>query len=77
MSTFTCDSCGSESHPFGHGGGASAASAYDIPFLGEVPLDPSLRSGADDGTPAFISQPQSPASMALRGICRGLLESLV
>ena len=76
MSTFTCDSCGSESHPFGHGGGASAASALDIPFLGEIPLDPSLRSGADDGTPAFISQPQSPASQAMRGISHGLLERL-
>ena len=76
MSTFTCDSCGHESHPFGHGGGAAAARDFDIPFLGEVPLDPTLRNGADDGIPAFISQPQSPASQALRGICRGLLERL-
>jgi ATP-binding protein involved in chromosome partitioning len=76
MSSFVCDSCGGESHPFGHGGGALAAQSLGIPFLGEIPLDTALRSGADDGTPAFLSEPQSPASIAMRGICRSLLEQL-
>jgi ATP-binding protein involved in chromosome partitioning len=76
MSTFLCDSCGTESHPFGHGGGAAAAASLDIPFLGEVPLDPAVRSGADDGTPAFLSQPESPASQAIGAISKSLLERL-
>lgn len=76
MSTFVCDSCGGESHPFDHGGGAAAALSLDIPFLGEVPLDAALRGGADDGTPAYISQPQAPSSVAIRNICRSLLEQL-
>lgn len=76
MSSFACGACGKHSQPFGHGGGAQAATDLDIPFLGEIPLDMSLRSGADDGTPAFLAQPEAPSSLAMQDICRGLLEKL-
>ena len=76
MATFVCSSCGGESHPFGHGGGRAAAASYDIPFLGEVPLDMALRTGADDGRPGVLSDPDSPAGSALRGIGRDLLARL-
>ena len=76
MSTFVCDSCGGQSHPFGHGGGAAAAQTLDVRFLGEIPLDLSLRTGADAGTPSFLAEPEAPASLAIREITQGLIGEL-
>ena len=73
MSTFQCSTCGRPSHPYGHGGGAAAAAERDIPFLGEIPLDPHLRTDADEGTPTVASHPDSPAALALREIARDLI----
>lgn len=36
---------------FGHGGGKRLAEECSVPFLGEVPLDPLIRQGGDDGKP--------------------------
>ncbi|MCO8245898.1 MULTISPECIES: Mrp/NBP35 family ATP-binding protein [unclassified Haladaptatus] len=54
MSTFKCPDCGSEHDIFGHGGGAAFAEEHDMPFLGSIPLDPSVRSGGDEGTPIVL-----------------------
>ena len=43
-----------------------------MPLLGQIPLDVSLREGADHGAPAVVSNPDGPAAVALRGIARGL-----
>ena len=37
---------------FRQGGGKRMAEAMDIPFLGELPLDPEVRIGGDTGHPA-------------------------
>jgi ATP-binding protein involved in chromosome partitioning len=36
---------------FGHGGGKRLAEECSVPFLGEVPLDPTIRQGGDEGRP--------------------------
>ena len=54
MSTFKCPDCGSEHDIFGHGGGVEFAEDHDMPFLGSIPLDPSVRSGGDEGTPVVL-----------------------
>ncbi|WP_231183602.1 Mrp/NBP35 family ATP-binding protein [Haladaptatus sp. DYF46] len=54
MSTFKCPDCGSEHDIFGHGGGVEFAEDHDMPFLGSIPLDPSVRSGGDEGTPIVL-----------------------
>ncbi|WP_458206518.1 Mrp/NBP35 family ATP-binding protein [Haladaptatus sp. NG-SE-30] len=54
MSTFKCPDCGGEHDIFGRGGGAAFADEYDMPFLGAVPLDPSVRTGGDEGTPIVL-----------------------
>jgi ATP-binding protein involved in chromosome partitioning len=36
---------------FGHGGGKRLAQECKVPFLGEVPLDPKIRQGSDEGKP--------------------------
>jgi ATP-binding protein involved in chromosome partitioning len=47
MSTFVCPDCGGEHDVFGSGGGRALAEANDLPYLGGVPLDPSIRTGGE------------------------------
>ncbi|WP_199035933.1 Mrp/NBP35 family ATP-binding protein [Glycomyces salinus] len=62
---------GSHVEPFGSGGGKTVAEALtrdvgtEVPLLGQVPLDPRLREGADAGMPLVISDPDAPASRAI------------
>lgn len=42
MSTYTCPHCQKDSHPFSQEGPKEAAAEFDIPFLGGLPLSPSL-----------------------------------
>lgn len=39
---------------FGEGGGRRTATAMDVPFLGELPLDPQVRVGGDTGSPVAL-----------------------
>ncbi len=59
MSTFVCPQCGHESHIFGHGGARETARALGTPFLGEIPLVPSIRETSDAGTPIVAAVPDS------------------
>ena len=68
MATFVCDQCGQPSTPFGAGGGQRTAAHFSIPFLGQIPLDPQLRAGADSGEPIVNTLPDSPAAQALRQV---------
>ena len=55
MSAYVCPNCGHEAHLFGHGGVAAEAQARGLPFLGEIPLDLSVRLGGDSGQPAALA----------------------
>lgn len=63
---------------FGSGGGRlvaeSLSESFDthVPLLGSVPLDPTLRQAGDDGAPAVISAPDSPAGQALHQVAERL-----
>jgi ATP-binding protein involved in chromosome partitioning len=57
---------------FGSGGGEELARATDSPFLGKIPIVPAVREGGDNGMPIVVSQPESPAAIALRRIAEGL-----
>jgi len=54
MSGFVCPDCGGEHDIFGSGGGHEFADANEMPFLGEIPLDPSVREGGDSGAPIVL-----------------------
>ncbi len=64
MAAYTCPSCGNVDHIFGSGGGRRTAETLGIPFLGEIPLDPSIVVGGDAGTPVVSDRPDSPAAKA-------------
>jgi ATP-binding protein involved in chromosome partitioning len=83
MSWLPCPHCAAagEEHRlevFGAGGGARVAATlsrrfgYDVPVLGEVPLDISLREGGDTGKPIVESDPTSPAAVVLSAVAQAL-----
>ncbi len=56
MSGFVCPECGKRSDVFGAGGGEDMASDMGVPFLGRIPIDPTLvTSGDAGGLRAYIS----------------------
>ena len=69
---------GSRVELFGSGGGQAVADSLTrsvgakVPLLGQVPLDVTLREGGDAGTPVVLSNPDSAAAVALRGVARTL-----
>ncbi len=68
MSAFRCPDCGTEHTIFGEGGGQRLADSVDMPFLGEIPLDPAVREGGDGGRPLVLDEGET--SDALREFAR-------
>ena len=66
MSWFICPHCGERELLFGEGGGQHAADTIGVPLLAQVPLQPAMRVGGDTGLPIVVSEPASPAAVALR-----------
>jgi ATP-binding protein involved in chromosome partitioning len=58
---------------FGEGGGQLLADELDVPLLGKVPLSGELREHADAGVPLVLSEPDSPAAVAIRDAARGIV----
>ncbi|HMO08703.1 MAG TPA: Mrp/NBP35 family ATP-binding protein [Paracoccaceae bacterium] len=71
MSTFCCPNCGHETPIFGHGGVRAEAARLDLPFLGELPLDLSVRLSGDAGTP--VAAGQGPVAEAYARLAAGLV----
>jgi ATP-binding protein involved in chromosome partitioning len=72
MSVFTTPS-GERFPIFGEGGGQELADELDVPLLGKVPLTMPLREQADAGSPLVGTDPDDPASQAIRSTARGLI----
>ncbi|MBC8332786.1 MAG: Mrp/NBP35 family ATP-binding protein [Anaerolineae bacterium] len=53
---------------FGSGGGEKLAKEAGVPFIGAIPMDPTVRQGGDSGKPVVVSHPDSPVAKALRAI---------
>ena len=64
MSYFVCPHCGGRSDIFSHGGARHEAEAHGAPFLGEIPLDMTIRETSDGGAPVVVSAPDSPQAQA-------------
>jgi ATP-binding protein involved in chromosome partitioning len=83
MSFLPCPHCAAEGTEhrleiFGSGGGdrvaetLSARFGYDVPVLGRIPLDASLREGGDVGKPIVEADPTAPAAAQLLRIAETL-----
>jgi ATP-binding protein involved in chromosome partitioning len=83
MSYLPCPHCTAEGKDhkleiFGAGGGERVAETlgarfgYDVPLLGRIPLDPSLREGGDVGKPIVEADPTAAAAVALSDVAARL-----
>jgi ATP-binding protein involved in chromosome partitioning len=72
MSGFTTPS-GDRFQIFGEGGGQELADELDVPLLGKVPLTMPLREQSDAGVPLVATDPDDPASQAIRQAARGVI----
>jgi ATP-binding protein involved in chromosome partitioning len=61
---------------FGRGGAQELARELDIPFLGEVPIEQSVRESGDAGTPVVRSDPDSTSAQAFHAIADGVVEQV-
>jgi ATP-binding protein involved in chromosome partitioning len=68
MSYFQCPHCSGRTEIFAHGGGKAAAEKFGVPFLGEVPLDTTIREGGDEGKPVVAQNDDSPVKKAFQQI---------
>jgi ATP-binding protein involved in chromosome partitioning len=72
MSGFVCSHCGETTDIFGRGGGERFAAENGLEFLGGIPLDITVRQGADVGVPAVAQLESGPAAKALTHIARAI-----
>ena len=70
MGAFVCGHCGEVTEIFGRGGGERFAREHEIDYLGSIPLDITVRQGADAGIPAVAQREPGPAARALVDVAR-------
>lgn len=56
MSGFQCPHCSERIDLFGSGGGSKMAAQMNVPFLGEIPMDPKMVVYGDRGELSFLAQ---------------------
>jgi ATP-binding protein involved in chromosome partitioning len=76
MSYFLCPHCGGRSDVFGHGGARREAERLGVPFLGEVPLNLSIRETSDAGRPIVATDPDGPIAAVYRQIAAKVRDRL-
>ena len=68
MSYFVAPDTGKRYDIFGHGGARKEAERLGVTFLGEVPLEMTIRETSDTGAPVVVSAPEGAAAKAYRDI---------
>nr|WP_136635817.1 Mrp/NBP35 family ATP-binding protein [Pseudooceanicola onchidii] len=71
MSSFTCPTCGTEHHIFGHGGVAAEAEKMGVPLLAQLPIDLETRLSGDAGTP--VAAGDGPMAESYARLAEGLI----
>jgi ATP-binding protein involved in chromosome partitioning len=76
MCYFIAPDTGKQYEIFGHGGAERAADELGIYFLGEIPIEPAVREGADAGVPVVYSSPESNSAKAIQAIAGNIAARL-
>ena len=64
MSMFACPKCGHQVDIFGHDGAEHLSKELNLPILVDIPINKSIREGADKGIPIVMSDPKSSLSQS-------------
>ena len=72
MSHFICPNCDEKHYIFGDGGAKKISEQFNMPFLGEIPLNSGIMSGSDLGKPIMITNPDSPSATAFRAAAKNI-----
>jgi ATP-binding protein involved in chromosome partitioning len=70
MSYLLCPHCNERIDVFSSGGGKRTADQMNIPFLGELALDPAVRIGGDSGRPVTLGNDAAPFMALAESISR-------
>jgi len=72
MSHFICPNCDEKHYIFGDGGAKKISEQFNMPFLGEIPLNSGIMIGSDLGKPIMITNPDSPSATAFRKTAKNI-----
>src|SRR3546814_14607918 len=70
MARHICTNCGQAEPIFGENGGRNMAAEFNLPWLGSLPLQLSIRTQTDSGNPSVIAEPQGEAARAYHDIAQ-------
>ena len=70
MAVYCCPNCGHTEHIFGAEGGKKMAAEYGMDFLGELPLNMSIRVQADSGRPTVVADPEGEIAALYKQVAR-------
>ena len=73
MSWFTGDD-GKQYMLFGKGGGEALAADIGSELLGQIPLVPAMREGADEGRPVVVADPDGEADIAFQKLAQAVID---
>ncbi len=76
MSYFIAPDTGRRYDIFGHGGAKAEAERLGVPFLGEVPLEMTIRESSDAGRPVVASEPDGPHALVYSEIAARVLAQI-
>jgi len=76
MCCFTCPDTGKTYYIFGEPEGKRIAEAANVPFLGEIPLDPRISEANNQGIPFLLKYPDIEASKRVLAVVDELIGRL-
>jgi ATP-binding protein involved in chromosome partitioning len=77
MSGFVCPSCDTESDIFGKGTCDELASEYNTKVIANIPIEPAIRVGGDEGKPVVYNYPDSASGKRYLKAAEMLWENIV
>ncbi len=57
---------------FGSGGGAALSKEMGVELIAQIPMDPDVREGGDNGRPIVAIKPESPTAIAIKEVATRL-----
>jgi ATP-binding protein involved in chromosome partitioning len=76
MSYFLCPHCGGRAEIFSYGGARRTAEKFGVDFLGEIPLDLTIREETDAGRPPVVSHPDGPQAQPYLALADAVIAKL-